>query len=313
MAEEKNVKVKSKKRFVKYKEEIKAYGLLSFPLFWWGVFFLYAFFTTIFISFTDIKFGYDSITKFTFDNYLRIFNVAHPLFDKMFWISLKNTLIWTIGMMIANNILGLVLAFAISKLKHGRKFFLGLLFWPTLVSAVVGSDLTKMIFSSYESGFANKIVTFFGGNPISWFDNANTALVGLMITPLLLGFSVKMIIYYASIISIPNNYVEAAQLETNNEFKIFYKIKMPLIKNAIILNLILSLIDGFKVLGPMQLITKGGPDNSTLSTVLYIYQLGFERSRMGQASAYAIILFLIILVISLIQLKFSGKEAETYE
>lgn len=304
---------KFKNLMAKYKEEIKAYGLLAFPLFWWGLFFVFAFINAIYFSFTDIKFGYDSITKLTLQNYQRIFNPNHPLFDGVFWISLKNTLIWTVGMMIANNVLGLLVAFLITNLKRGRKLFLALLFWPTLVSAVVGSDLTKMIFSSYESGFANQIIIFFGGSAISWFDNARTSLLGLMITPLLLGFSTKMLIYYASLVSIPNSYVEAADLETNSKFKIFMKIKMPLIKNAIVLNLILSIIDGFKVLGPMQLITSGGPDNSTLSTVLYVYQLGFERSRMGQASAYAIVLFLIILVVSLIQLKFSGKEAETHE
>lgn len=307
------IQPKKKGFFVKYKKEIQAYSLIAFPLAWWGVFFLIAFFNAVYFSFTDIRFGYDSITQFTLNNYLRIFDKNHLLFDPIFWKSLSNTFIWTIAMMIANNVLGLLFAFLISNLKRGKKLFLALLFWPTLVSAVVGADLTKMIFSSYESGFANQILQIFGLGPVSWFDNAQTSLIGLMITPLLLGFSVKLLIYYASLVSIPESYVEAAKMETNSSAKIFLNIKIPLMKNAIILNTILSLIDGFKVLGPMQLITGGGPDNSTLSTVLYIYQLGFERSRMGQASAYAIILFLIILGASLLQLKFSGKEAETHD
>jgi len=299
--------------YAKHKKEIQAYSLIAFPLAWWGIFFLIAFFNAIYFSFTDIRFGYDSITQITLNNYERVFNPNHPLYDEVFWKSLSNTFIWTIAMMIANNVLGLLFAFLISNLKRGRKIFLALLFWPTLVSAIVGADLTKMIFSSYESGFANQILQVFGIGPISWFDNAQTSLLGLMITPLLLGFSIKLIIYYASLVSIPESYVEAARMETNSAAKIFLHIKIPLMKNAIILNTILSLIDGFKVLGPMQLITGGGPENSTLSTVLYIYQLGFERSRMGQASAYAIILFLIILGVSLLQLKISGKEAETHD
>ncbi len=303
-----------KKSFlIRYKKEIKAYSLISFALIWWGIFFVLAFFRSFYFSFTDLRFSIDGITRFTFENYARILNPNHDLFDPLFWSSLKTTLTWTIVMMIGNNLMGLLMAFLLMKLKKGSRFFLALLFWPTLVSAVVGADLTKMIFSSSESGLMNQLIGIFNIAPISWFDDTQFALIGLMITPFLLGFSVKLLIYYAAMLSIPKSYYEAAELETTSQFKVFKGITLPLIKNAIVLNVILSVIDGFKVLGPMQLVTKGGPDNKTLSTVLYIYQLGFERSRMGQASAYAFILFGIILIFTLIQLKISGKEAETLE
>ena len=298
---------------IKYKKEFKAYSLISFALIWWGIFFVFAFFRSFYFSFTDLRFSIAQISRFTFDNYARILNPNHELFDPLFWTSLRTTFTWTFVMMIGNNLMGLLMAFLLMRLKRGSKFFLALLFWPTLVSAVVGADLTKMIFSSSESGLMNQFIGLFNIAPISWFDDRQFALIGLMITPFLLGFSVKLLIYYAAMLSIPKSYYEAAQLETKNQFKIFTGITLPLIKNAIVLNVVLSIIDGFKVLGPMQLITEGGPDNRTLSTVLYIYQLGFERSRMGQASAYAFILFAIILIFTLLQLKLSGKEAETLE
>jgi multiple sugar transport system permease protein len=299
--------------FIRYKKEIKAYSLISFALAWWGIFFVFAFFRSFYFSFTDLRFSIAQISQFTTIHYERIFNPNHELFDPLFWKSLRITFTWTMIMMLGNNLIGLTLAYLLTKLKKGARFFLALLFWPTLVSAVVGADLTRMIFSSSESGLMNQLLQLFNLPAIAWFDDRQFALIGLMITPFLLGFSVKLIIFYAAMLSIPKSYTEAAQLETKSGFKIFRLITLPLIKNAIVLNLILSLIEGFKVLGPMQLVTAGGPDNETLSTVLYIYQLGFERSRMGQASAYAFVLFAIILILTIIQLKLSGKEAETHE
>ena len=299
--------------YKKYKNEWKAYLLLAFPLIWWGIFFVYAFFRSFYFSLTDLKFSLSSISKITLDNYYRIFHRNSTLYDPQFWSSLKITLIWTIVMMIGNNLMGLICAFLINSLKKGKKLFLALLFWPSLVSAVVGSDNIKMIFSSSEAGFMNKFLSLFNIGPIKWFDDPNFALLGLMITPFFLGFCVKLLIYYASIISIPSSYQEAASLDTTSRFVIFRRITLPLMKNAIVLNMVLSLIDGFKILGPMQLITKGGPDKTTMSIMYYIYDLGFERGRMGQASAYAFVLFGIILVLTLIQLKVSGKKADTVE
>ena len=109
--------------------------------------------------------------------------------------------------------------------------------------------------------------------------------------------------------------MEACELETDSGIEKFVHITFPLIRNALVLNLLLSLIDGLKVLGPMQLITDGGPDGATNSCVLYIYKLAFDGgTQMGRAAAAAFILFAIILVVSLIQLLITNrKEETTYE
>ena len=89
---------------------------------------------------------------------------------------------------------------------------------------------------------------------------------------------------------------------------------MPLMKNAIVLNTLLSIIDGFKILGPMQLVTDGGPASSTQSVMLLIYNTIFKApSRVGQGCAYAFVLFIFILIVSIIQRKIAGKEESTIE
>lgn len=308
------ITAKRAKKKNKFKNEVKAYSILGFPLAWWTLFFVVAFFTALIFSFTNVSLkslATGSEIKFTLDNYRNLFDVNWKNFDSKFWDSLGVTVLWTVVMSVGNNIMGLLCAFLINQLHHGKRFFLGLLFWPSLVSGVVGSDVTKLVFGSDNNSLANKLIMAFGHEPIQWLTDEQTALLALMVMPFFLGFCTKMLIYYSSIIAIPNSYKEAAVLETNSRFKIFLKVTLPLMKNALILNLLLSIIDGFKILGPMQLVTNGG--YGTESSMLYIYKTAFEDGKFGRACAYATILFGIILIFTLVQRKISGEEVDDLE
>ena len=310
-AEVTGAKTRKKHRF---QNELKAYSLLGFPLAWWTLFFVVAFFTALFFSFTNVslnKLATGAEIKFTLDNYKRIFGFSWKKFDKEFWSSLGVTIRWTLVMTLGNNLMGLLCAFLIHSLKRGKRFFLALLFWPSLVSGVVGSDVTKLVFDSGSNSLANKLIMAFGHEPIQWLTDEKYALISLMIMPFFFGFCTKMLIYYSSIIAIPNTYKEAATLDTDSHVKVFFHVTLPLMKNALILNLLLSIIDGFKILGPMQLITNGG--YGTNSSMLYIYNTAFEDGLFGRSCAYATILFLIILAFTLVQRKISGEEVDTIE
>lgn len=310
-AEVTGAKARKKHRF---QNELKAYSLLGFPLAWWTLFFVVAFFTALFFSFTNVslnKLATGAEIKFTLDNYKRIFGFSWKKLDKEFWSSLGVTIRWTLVMTLGNNLMGLLCAFLIHSLKRGKRFFLALLFWPSLVSGVVGSDVTKLVFDSGSNSLANKLIMAFGHEPIQWLTDEKYALISLMIMPFFFGFCTKMLIYYSSIIAIPNTYKEAATLDTDSHVKVFFHVTLPLMKNALILNLLLSIIDGFKILGPMQLITNGG--YGTNSSMLYIYNTAFEDGLFGRSCAYATILFLIILAFTLVQRKISGEEVDTIE
>ena len=300
--------IKVNKRMLK--RDMKAYGMLSFPMVWWGIFFLYAFIRAIYFSFTDLRFSVDKISTFNFDNYIRLFH------DETFGKAIGNTAIWTVVMTIFNNVLGLLFAWLIFRMKKGRKLFLALLFWPTLVSAVVGAQVTKLLFNPSDSGVINSIIIACGGNPIGWYNDPKIALVTLMIVPSLLGFSTQMMIYYVALMSVPKSYAEAARLETNSQWTILGKVYLPLIRNAITYNMILSLIGNLKVIGPMQLVSesgKGGPLDSTMTIMLYLYNKGIVGYEMGYACAIGVITLLIILILSGIQLKLTGIKAVDYE
>lgn len=288
----------------KTKSTVTAYVMLSIPIVWWCVFFLFAFARAVYFSFTDLRFDVELISTFNFDNYVRLFG------DATFGKAFLNTFIWTVVMTFANNFLGLVIAFLLFKMARGRKVFLTLLFWPTLVSAVIGSEITKLVFNPSSTGIMNSLITALGGSPLGWYNDPDIALVTLMILPTLLGFSTQMMIYYVALMGVPKTYVEAARLETNSNLKIFLNVYIPLIKNAMTYNLLISLIGNLKVIAPMQLVSidgRGGPLDSTVTIMLYLYNKGITGYEMGYACAVGVVITLVILLLGGIQLKVMGK------
>ncbi len=285
---------------------------MAIPLIFWLVFFAAAFIFAIVISFTNMKTSVANITRFTFDNYIRIFDKNHELYDAEFWSSLWVSVKWAFFTTIGSNFFGLLLGFMLTRIPRGKKIFLAVLYWPALVSAVVGSNIIQLLFDGSESGIVNSLLMSIGAldNPINYFNEEKYALFALMFTSVFLGFSGGLLIYYAAIIGVPDTYLEAASLETDSKLKAYIYITLPLISNTITLNLVNSIINGFKVIGPMQLITSGG--SKTQSSVLYVYYLAFERSKMGVASAYAMVLFLVVMIFSVIQMKLNNKEV-SYE
>lgn len=291
------------------KKNLTAYAMLSFPIIWWGIFFLFAFVRAVYFSFTDLRFDEEQISAFGLFNYARLFT------DATFGKAFLNTMIWTVVMTLANNLLGLVIAFLIFRLSKGSKLFLILLFWPTLVSAVIGSEITKIIFNPGDSGVINSIIIAMGGNPLGWYNDPDIALFTLMILPTLLGFSTQMMIYYVAFMGVPKSYVEAARLETRSNFKILFSVYVPLIKGALAYNLLISIVGNMKVMAPMQLVSvdgKGGPLDSTVTIMLYLYNKGVTGYEMGYACAVGVVMLIIILLLGVIQLKFTGK-GEDYE
>lgn len=291
---------KHKKRKIFTKEAITAYILLAFPLVWWGIFFVLAFVRGVYFSFTDLTISINKISGFTLDQYTRLFQ------DEYFYQALGNTLIWTAVMTVANNGLGLLVAFFVSRIKRGQKVFLALLFWPSLVGAVISSNITMLVFNPSDTGLMNQIIAFFGGEPLAWYNDPDLSLLTLMILPALLGFSSQMLIYYVAIVGIPKTYVEAAIVDGASAWQIFGHIYIPSINQAFLYNCLLSIINGLKIIGPMQLITNGGPVNSSNTVMLYLYN-SMIGGEMGYACAIGVVMLDIILILSAVQI-FANKK-----
>lgn len=292
------IRPKRKSRFF-FGDEKSAYPLLLLPFIWWGIFFVVAFVRAIFFSFTNVRVNLNNFNFVGLSQYMFLFQ------DEVFWLALRNTLIWTLVMTFANNGLGLLIAWLITKMRKGQKLFLALLFWPTLVSAVASSGITEMVFNSDSTGLINSIIVMFGGEPLSWYKDADLALFTLMIMPTLLGFSSQMMIYYVAIMGVPKDYLEAASIDGANSRQIFWAIYFPALRNALGYNLLLSIIGGIKILGPMQLITNGGPKNSTMTVILYMYQN--INTNMSYACACGVVVLIIVLALTFVQMQMTKR------
>ena len=127
-----------------------------------------------------------------------------------------------------------------------------------------------------------------------------------MILPMLLGFSTQMMIYYVAIKGINKDYIEAAKIDGASNFQIFKTIYFPLILKAFNYNVLLSIISGIRIIGPMQLVSNGGPLNSSMSIMLYMYNN--MTTEMGYACSIGVVTTIIILILTYIQMKFTNKE-----
>lgn len=298
---------KKKGFFQRNRNEVVAYALLAFPLAWFCLFFVVGFVRGFIYSLTDYDLRFSELRGINFiglQNYIDVFT------DERVWSGLRISAIWTVVMLVGNNVLGLLMAVLINSLPRAKGGFLAALYWPTLVSAAVSTQVTLYFFRPTADGVMNIIIGLFGHEPIAWLETEETALLSLMLQPFLLGFSMKMMIYYAGIRGIPRLYYESASLETDSRWHQFWYITLPLLAPVVFLNVILSFIDGLKVLAPMQLIT---PDNPyTESLVYYLYGEAFTKTKIGYASAIAFFLFAIIMVLTVLQ-NFAKKKEVSYE
>lgn len=290
---------------VKYSNELTAYKLLSIPLLIWGIFFVFALFRAFSISLTDWNLLKEA-------SFIGANNYKDILMDSETLNIIKNTVIWTLFIAIGHNIIGLCMAYMLNDIPKGEKVFRALLYWPVLVSLIVGAEMIKYIFNPSPFGFMNSILIKLGLEPMAWYQDPKIALMSLIVFPMITGFGIKMLIYQAGLKGIPKTIYEAAKLDGATPWQQFTKISFPLLKPVVILNFVMSTIEGFRVLAPMQLVTNGGPIKSTETVVLSIYKHGFVKNNMGYASALAFVLFGIILMITIVQLRLQGEDV-SYE
>jgi len=155
-----------------------------------------------------------------------------------------------------------------------------------------------------DIGLANNLLRLMGLPALKWFYDPALAKPTFILLSLW-GTGNTMIVFLAGLQGIPQSLYEVAEIDGARWWHQFRYITLPMLSPVILFNLIVGIIASFQVFTNAFLLTNGGPQNATLFTVLYIYRLGFEQSNMGAAAALSWLLFLIILVFSLIQLRLS--------
>jgi multiple sugar transport system permease protein len=225
-------------------------------------------------------------------NYLTLFQ------DPDFWGSVIHTGYFVLLTVVPNTLVGFLLAVLVVRLKRLRLFVLGCFFLPYILPVSVVYDTAIWVL---DTNFG--IVNFFLGSNISWFQDPVLAMPAVAGVTIWWTVGLNMLLFVAGLQNIPQEYYEAAALDGAGSFQRFISITCPLIWPVASLVLLLQLILQFKIFDQIYLLTLGGPFNSTVVVLLYMYRQGFQQGRGGYSATIAMMLVLIIIVVSLIQFR----------
>jgi ABC-type sugar transport system permease subunit len=267
-----------------------------------GTFSIFPIFYTFYLSLTDWD-GFSRVRSFVgLNNYIRLFSSAS------FWQSIKVTFYYAAGVTLLSVLGGLVLAAAINT--AGRLMFLYriVFFIPTVTSFVAAAVVWRSLFS--PAGFLSDTFRSFGLS-LNWLGSPILAMPALILVGAWMRLGFNTVIALAGLQSIPKAYYDRAKIEGAGTWHIFRFITLPLMKPMVLLLCVMSIVDAFLVFDLPYVMTGGGPVEATNVVGLLIYKNAFHYYKMGFASSIAILVFLIILLITLIQMKVFkfGKEA----
>ena len=226
--------------------------------------------------------------------------------DELFVKSLVNTLYFTLGVVPLGTALSLLAAVVMNQNLKGRTLFRTIYFLPTVSSGVAIALLWAWLYNT-QFGLINYLLGGVGIGKISWLGDTKYAMPAIIIMTIWRGLGYNMVLFLAGLQGIPAEYYEAATIDGANRWQNFLHITLPLLSPTTFFVLILSMIGSFQVFEATYIMTQGGPYYATYTMVLYIFFQGFQWFRMGYASALAYSLFAIILLLTIIQLRFEKR------
>ncbi|MCR5753547.1 MAG: sugar ABC transporter permease [Acetatifactor sp.] len=268
------------------------------------IFKLYPAVSGIFYALTDWN-GINKTYHFVgFSNFIEICG------DSYFWNAMWFTLKYVLAIVVVANVVALLLAVAIESRPKGKGFFRTIFYMPNMISMVIGGYMWMFIFTKVLYYMADNWNMKFLDK--SWIGNPKYSFVAIITVAAWGAVGYLMIIYMAALQGVPTELKAAASLDGANAWKIFWNVTFPLIGHAVTICVFWSLNSGFQVFDVIYALTGGGPGRATQSAAINIYEEAFKGNiRYGYATAKSMVLFLIVLLITMIQLRISkGKEEE---
>ncbi len=296
---------RSRRSAVRVRDTRFSWLVLAIPL---GLYMIFGFFPmleALLLSFTN----WSLLTLH--GQFVGLANYAYLLTSTTFWEAFKNTVWFMLVTNLGSIALGLALAVLLNRRTRITSTARAILYVPSVLSVVVVSEMFIYLLGPSPGSLINWVVHWIGIAPQNWLANPRLALPSLMFLTVWQGMGWTMVFYLAGLQGIPATLYEAAKIDGATGWRAFRHITLPLLRPVTTLLLILGYFNGFQVFGQMQLMTLGGPDNRTMSLVLYLYDEGFQYYHMGYASAIGMVLFLVTFLVSLVQLQRSRRQFST--
>ena len=272
-----------------------------------ATFFFIPVFAALVMSLTD--FDLYSLNDLSNLRFIGLENYWRLLHEPLFWKTLGNTFYFVV--------LGVPLSIAASlgaallvnsKVARLRNVYRTIYFAPVVTTLVAVAVVWRYIFHT-RYGFLNYALDWIGIGPIDWMGDPSWAMPAIVIMAVWKNFGYNMIILLAALQSIPNDLYEAARIDGASSWQQFRHVTLPSLQPILMLVSILTMSGYFQLFAEPYVMTEGGPLESTKSVLFYMYDEGFKWWSLGRASAVAFILFLIIFMVTLLQLRLGRREA----
>lgn len=281
------------------KRTIWAWTFLAVPIVFFVVIRFYPTFNAFVLSFQEWNLLGDR-TWAGLDNYARLVN------DPVFWKVFANTFIYLLLGTPISLVLSFLIAYQLDKIRFAHGFLRALYFLPFMTSAVAMAWVWRWFYQGVPIGLFNNMLAAMGIGQIAFLNSTTWALPAVLAPAIWAGLGFQIIIFMAGLRAIPRSYYEAAKIDGVSWWTVLWEITLPLLKPTIVFIVVFSSIGFLRIFDHVFNMTTndpGGPLNSTKPLVLMIYETAFNSFNMGYAAAQTVVLFVILLVVSLIQLR----------
>lgn len=252
-------------------------------------------------SFTNFK-GFGKYNWVGFQNYIDLFSDARV--GKSYWFTFKLAVVTTVVV----NVLSLVLALGLNSKIRAKSFFRGAYFLPNILGALVVGYIFNYFFTYILPAVADMLGI--GALSTSILSNPDAAWIGIMVVCAWQAVAMNTIIYISGLQTVPEDVYEAGGLDGATGWKRFRHLTFPLIIPFFSINMVLCVKNFLMVFDQIMALTKGGPAQSTESISYLIYNNGMSGGQFGFQSANAVVFFIVIVIVSVAQMKFSGSKEE---
>lgn len=251
---------------------------------------------------------YDLISPMKFlgiGNYRQIFRDSNAL------QCLRNTIVYTLITVPIGMVLSLMLAVQLDGAVKFKKIFRGVFFLPSITSWVVIAIVWQWLYNQ-DFGIINFILSFFGVPPLAWLTSSKLSLISVAIVGIWKSAGYNMLLFLAGLQGISTTYYEAAEMDGVTRWQKLTRITIPLLTPTTFFVFITAIIGSLQTFDSVNIMTNGGPGRSSSLLAHYLYQNAFKYMKMGYASALAYLLFILVMIITVINMRFERKSHEIY-
>jgi sn-glycerol 3-phosphate transport system permease protein len=233
-------------------------------------------------------------------------NYADLWGDPVFWQALRNNAVYALCTIPASVLLALLMALAVNEALPGRPLLRMAYFTPTMLPMIAVANIW-MFFYTPDYGLFDHVLSLFGGGRHNWLGDRNTALPAMIAVEVWKDAGFFMIFYLAALQTVPSDLKEAAALEGASRWNFFRRVTLPLLMPTTLFVLVNAVINAFRVVDHIVVMTRGGPDNATTLLLYYIYETGFRFWDTAMAATLTVVLLAILAALAAFQFGVLGR------